>query len=187
MENINKEEFIEYLLQGRKARLNNLKQQINNFKRVGGITQSEIWPHVDIWSNIRNSSDSADEKIYPAKKIYEQKFLEVLWDLLELVLDDNFFKSKGYKIEQKAMIRSVLMVQLLNKPIAIMLNKHLKTSNIDLKSVENDPSFSSKIPQYLKDWKDEDKELFFNNLWKILEEIKFTDEEIGSAWRSKFL
>jgi hypothetical protein len=62
-----------------------------------------------------------------------------------------------------------------------MLNKSLQQTSIDLNTVENNPSFLySEVPKHLDSWKD--TQLFFNNLWEILKELKFTDDEIGVAW-----
>src|SRR6478672_2721942 len=123
MENINKEEFFEYLLQGRERRLDELKENIYVYKTSGfNIGQSDIWSDVSNWLQSKNSSNNA------AQKIYEEKFLQVFNDLLKSVDLDDFLKSKGYNAQEKPILESLLRLQLLSQPIAIMLNDHLKTS-----------------------------------------------------------
>jgi hypothetical protein len=177
VKDINKEELVKYILQTREKRLAN--KPISEWKVKYNISQSEIW--LDIKNSLINTS---------MKEVYEKGFLPTFDQLLDTVLDD-FLKSKKYDPEQaKFFVWSRLKRELLHQPIAIMFNKHLKTS-IDFKSVEESflekeiPQYlksEEEIPQYLKSW--EDKELFFNNLWEILKEINFADEEIGFVWRT---
>lgn len=176
MKDINKEELVNYILQGRKERLKNLGKKISTLRILGGISQS------DIWSIAKNNSNN--------NKIYKIGFLPVFDYLLETVLDD-FLKSidddDDNAEETKPILRppgfkKKLRGELLNQPIAKMFNTHCLPTSIDLKSVANNNYFlDEEVPQYLESC--EDQELFFNNLWKILEELNFADEEIGIAWK----
>jgi len=176
MIDINKEEFVNYILQGRKERLKNLSEKISTLRiRLGGISQS------DIWSTVKSNSDN--------NQIYKRGFLPVFDSLLETVLD-NYLKSiddddnaeETKPILRPPGIKKKLRGELLNQPIAEMFNTYCLPTSIDLKSVENNNSFlDEEVPQYLESC--EDQELFFNNLWKILEELNFADEEIGIAWK----
>jgi len=154
MENANREKLVKSLVQRRKQDLRDFNLSISQWKIAGYyIGQS------DIWSVIENSPFNTANEVY-------KKFWSVFDYLLELI---HF--NKDYKT----------YIELLGQPIARMLNKSLEKISIDLNAVENNPSFlHTEVPKYLDSWKD--TELFFNNLWEILKELKFTDDEIGFAW-----
>jgi hypothetical protein len=184
MENINREKFIKYLFENRGKRLNKLKTTIMELSKMG-IKQDLIWEDVDSLVKSKNSSNNA------AQIIYEEKFNKVFDNLLEPVMGlpeailDNFLKLQGCPTEEKDMAKSRLKMELRNEPLTTLLNDYLKIP-IDLRNEKNNQPSLKKVPQYLQGWEDKDKKLFFDNLWKILEEIGFSDEEIGIAWRLEF-
>jgi hypothetical protein len=156
MENPNREKLVKSLVQKRKQDIDiqDFNLSISQLKIKGYyIGQS------DIWSLIENSPFNTPKEIY-------NKFWSVFDYLLGLI---RFNKDAKTNIE------------LLGQPIAAMLNNYFEEISIDLKAVENNSLFlSSEVPKYLDSWKD--TELFFKNLWEILKELKFTDDEIGVAW-----
>jgi hypothetical protein len=174
LKDINKEELVRYILQEQKKRLYENDKAISQYKVTYGIKQNGIWLNGiskgGIWLNIKDMS---------IKEIYEIGFLQTFDYLLKTVLED-FIKFKKYDDPKqiKDLVWSHLKRELLHQPIAIMFND-LKPP-IDFKSV-GESFLEKEVPQHLESWKD--KELFFDNLWKILEEINFADEEIGFAWR----
>lgn len=156
MESTNREKLLKSLIQRREQDPRDFNLSIYEWKVAGYyIGQS------DIWSVIEKSPINTTKEVY-------KEFWSVFNYLLDLI---RFNKDPKTNIE------------LLGQPIAAMLNNCLeeKETSIDLKTVENNPLFlHTEVPKYLDSW--EDTELFFNNLWGILKELKFTDDEIGVAW-----
>jgi len=154
MENTNREKLVKYLVERRKQDIRDFNLSILEWKVAGFYIGQG-----DIWSVIEKSPINTANELY-------NKFWSVFNYLLELIRFDKDAKTN---------------TELLAQPIARMLNKFLQQTSIDLNTVENNPSFLySEVPKHLDSWKD--TQLFFDNLWEILKELKFTDDEIGVAW-----
>jgi hypothetical protein len=154
MENTNRQKLVKSLVERRKQDIRDFNLSILEWKVAGFYIGQG-----DIWSVIEKSPINTANELY-------NKFWSVFNYLLELIRFDKDAKTN---------------TELLGQPIARMLNKFLQQTSIDLNTVENNPSFLySEVPKHLDSWKD--TQLFFDNLWEILKELKFTDDEIGVAW-----
>jgi hypothetical protein len=160
---MNKEEEEDYL--------EALRETLKVFDKIGFSTsKANLWSEIEtrkmtvieIYENFNYSPDPVNKK--PLRK-------GVLSFLFEL--------QRGNTLD------TLELTRLLRKHIATMLNDHLGSS-IDLAVAEKDTNFlEDKVPKHLESWRDTDKELLFNKLWEILENLGFYNEEICKAWTER--
>jgi len=162
MVHTNAERFLKRLSQVNKEEKRNfLNNYIAQWEKEAGCKMTQN----DLWSEIQKNIESRPE-INTAKKFYNSEF----WS-----------RVCGFLIEFKNIDGGVPMSILLAEPIAKMLENYRKISI----SVENNKLLfvQKTVPeQHLDSWKDTDMELLFNNLWEILREVNFSDQDIGLAW-----